>query len=82
MNIHFKDRFTKQHSHLYFLDSRFVSNSNMQAMIYIMPESVSANAGHVHIQNTQFIHNIYNYTHFIEVRGEKEIVPWEISLFK
>ena len=79
ININFKDRVTKQHSHLYFIDTKFINNSNMQAMIYIMPVSTSANAGHIHIQNTQFINN--RNIHFLEVKGEKEVVPWELSIF-
>ena len=80
ININFKDRITtKQYSHLYFLDSRFVNNSNIQAMIYIIPASTSSNAGRVEIRNTQFKNN--RNTHFIEVKGEKEIVPWEISIY-
>lgn len=50
-------------------------------MIYIMPASTytSSNTGCVEIRNTQFINN--RNTHFIEVNGEKGIVPWEISMY-
>ena len=48
-------------------------------MIYIIPASTSSNTGHVEIQNTQFVNN--KNTHFIEVKGENEIAPWEISIY-
>ena len=33
----------------------------MQAIIYIMPASASAKAGHIYIKNTQFINSIRSY---------------------
>ena len=78
-NLKFKPLAAKQHSYLYFVNCKFVNNSNMQAMIYIMPASTSDNSGYVHIQKTQFIEN--RNIHFIEVKGEREIAPWQLSIF-
>ena len=78
-SIHFKNEVTKQYSNLYFRNCMFVNNSNMQAMIYIMPASTSANAGRIEIHNVQFIKN--RNVHFIEVKGETEIVLWQLSTY-
>ena len=78
-SIHFKNEATKQYSHLYFRNCKFVNNSNMQAMIYIKPASTSANAGRIEIWNTQFIKN--RNIHFIEVKSETEIVLWQLSTY-
>ena len=78
-NLKFKPLAAKQRSNLYFFNCKFMNNSNMQAMIYIMPASTSENSGYVHIQNSQFIGN--RNIHFIEVKGEREIAPWQLSIF-
>ena len=78
-SIHFKDRVTKQYSNLFFQSIKFVNNSNMLAMIYIMPASTSASAGHIHIINTQFKYN--RNIHLIKINIETEIVPWEMSTY-
>ena len=78
-SIHFKIRATKKDSQLFFKNCKFVNNSNMQAMIYIMPPSTSAYAGNITIQNSQFIQN--KNIHFIIVKGETENVPWELSTY-
>ena len=77
--IYFKNLVTKQYSHLYFINCKFVNNTNMPAMIYIMPTITSAHAGNILIQNSQFIKN--KNIHLIEVKGETEIVPWQISTY-
>ena len=51
----------------------------MQAMIYIIPASTSALAGRIEISNSQFIQN--RNVHFIKVKGEKEIVLWQLSTY-
>ena len=78
-SINFKNEATKQYSHLHFRNCTFVNNSNMQAMLYIIPASTSALAGRIEISNTQFIKN--RNIHFIKVKGEKEIVLWQLSTY-
>ena len=78
-SIHFKTEAIKQYSIIYFRNCMFVNNSNMQAVIYIIPASTSANAGRIEIQNGQFIKN--RNVHFIEVKGETEIVLWQLSTY-
>ena len=51
----------------------------MRAMLYIISTSTSALAGHIEISNTQFIKN--RNIHFIKVKGEKEIVLWQLSTY-
>ena len=77
--IYFKDGKTKQHSCLHFINCKFVNNTNMHTMIYIMPASTSAYAGKIRIEGSHFIKN--NNTRFIEVKGETEIVPWQLSAY-
>ena len=77
--IHFKDKATKQNSWLYFVNCKFLNNTSMQTMIYIMPASTSAYAGRITIKDSHFMKN--NNTRFIEVKGELEIVPWQLSAY-
>ena len=78
-SINFKNEATKQYSHLHFRNCMFVNNSNMQAMIYITPAITSTLSGHIEISNTQFIKN--RNIHFIKVKGETEIVLWQLSTY-
>ena len=78
-SINFKNEETKQYSNLNFRDCAFIGNYNMQAVIYIMPASTSGNSVRIEIWNAKFIKN--RDTHFIEVKGETEIVLWQISTY-
>ena len=77
--IDFKDGATKQYNNFLFLNCKFVNNTNTKEMIYIIPASTSAYAGTITIQNSQFSKN--KNIHFIAVKDETEIVPWQLSIF-